>query len=398
MARYWLWILIPAVLLLVVPLLTPGAIYYWSFRGFRSLFHDDLGLGNAWSSVLSFVCAFVYAVALPLTLRWLVFGRRRVEAFFVMMIVFGTTPLLHAFFDKNFNQTTGEAQKYYAVQPNGDIVLSDNPGFDPSSGVKRRPVTRDVAEIIERQKKGLRAQPVMGDPHQLTFFDAVTGQPQIWYYKNPTGRYELFDAAGFFPGGGEELLPVTRDVVTDIYKESDAEHAQKGIEAKEEARKQLVELFGVESYAPGVVIVGARARDASDGVSAQAAKRLLSDIIASLRKKGVAADELKPNVYGSSYFDALMRGESAVLADVGLAQKMRATVLALVDATCQQAASVSGLTSCTVVAHLRMLKSGSRNTSSSEWSETGAGTSRDDAIARATELLIERHPGLLDGA
>ncbi len=410
-ARYWLWFLIPAILVFVAPILMPGPIYYWSYSGFKTLFYNDLGFSAAWSSIWALACGFIYAAALPLTLRWFIFGswwigrrwgrRKWFYAFLFSLIAFGTTPVLHVVFESGpgckFNQSTGEPLTYYAIRPGGDIALSDSPGVDPPSGIKRQPCTPEMAWTVKRYLKGDRPQRITGDPRQLTFFDSITGHPRVWYYRTVDEQYELFTAEGLSPDGGV-LLPVTNEVVSAIKQRADAEQTQAQAAAKEEARKQLVELFGVESYAPGVVIVGARAREPNDGVSTQAAKQLLADIIASLRKKGVAADELQPKVYDSAYFDALMRGDSAVLADVGLAKKMRAAVLALVDVTCQKTASVSDLTSCTVVAHLRILKSGSSNASSSEWSETGAGTNREDAIARATELLIERHPGLLDGA
>jgi hypothetical protein len=237
-AKYWLWILVPALFLFILPVLTPGFIYSWSFRGFKTLFHDDLGMGEAWSNVAAVGCAFGYAIALPVAFRWMAFGRRRIRAFLAVMVVFGITPLLHALFDTPFSQSTGAAQKYYAFVGD-DIIISDSPGFDPSSGVERRPLTREVARIIDRRNKGLRPQPISGDSRQLTFFDSITGRPRVWYYKSSDGKFELFDSEGFYPGSGELLLPVTREIAAEITKQRNAENAQAVADARERARKEL---------------------------------------------------------------------------------------------------------------------------------------------------------------
>jgi hypothetical protein len=50
----------------------------------------------------------------------------------------------------------------------------------------------------------------MGGP---TFFDPTTGEPVVWYSKNDHGQIELFDLMGFHPQTGEELIPITRDIV-----------------------------------------------------------------------------------------------------------------------------------------------------------------------------------------
>jgi hypothetical protein len=46
-----------------------------------------------------------------------------------------------------------------------------------------------------------------------TFFDPTTGEPIVWHFKNDRGEIELFDLMGFHPQTGEELIPITREVV-----------------------------------------------------------------------------------------------------------------------------------------------------------------------------------------
>lgn len=423
-ARKWLWILIPALLLLLISFLMPGPFYFWTVSGFRTLFHDNLSIGYAWATVLALVCAFGYALAFPLALRWLFIGSRsaidRLKAFACIMVVFGSTPLLHALFDSNFKQTSGETQKWYVLSPSGEIILSDSGGFDPVIGVKKQALTPEVARTIERYKRGLRPKPLLVDPNRLTFFDVANGRPLVWYYKTSKGGYDLFDSEGFYPDNGELLQPVTAAIVTELKLRNEAEElraqaesaaaktlsdaraaetkAREEAQAREMARQQLMTLFGAASYPMGVVIVGARARQLNDVPAALAANQVVANIMSGLRSKGIAADELRTQVYATSHYDALMRGEPEILADVGLKQTIRAAVIALVDVACRKTVSLSDLISCTVSMDVRILKPNVNDARMRKLSETVAGPGQDDAIARAAELLVIRHPDVFEGA
>ncbi len=56
-------------------------------------------------------------------------------------------------------------------------------------------------------RKRIRNLPSQGS------LDSRTGEPIVWFSKNTGGSIELFDLMGFHPITGEELLPITRDVV-----------------------------------------------------------------------------------------------------------------------------------------------------------------------------------------
>ena len=59
--------------------------------------------------------------------------------------------------------------------------------------------------------KGQTANPVTGNDPE--FFDAMSGEPVVWYARSGTGSIEIFDLMGFHPRNGDELLPVTREMV-----------------------------------------------------------------------------------------------------------------------------------------------------------------------------------------
>ena len=400
----WGWILIATMLVIVIvlPLLIPGASYFWSYRGFLSLFRDDLGLGAALAAVLALICAFFDVIATPFALWWLVTGRRPIRGFIAILIVFGTTPLLHAMLNSNFNQTTGEAQKWYVWRAGGAIILSDNGGFDPVSGTEKRRLTPQIADIIERQKKGLYPKHIVDDPQHLLFFSPSTGQPQVWYSVHPDGSYFLYDSEGFDPDNGALLLPVTEQVIAetrlhaaDVAVQARAQEIaranQQEAEAKARAHQDMLNLFNASGFQAGAIIVGVRARKADDPISAQASREVVRQLLAVLRSDRLPAAEFMPEVYGSIYFDALLRGDTRILAEVGLADKARATVLMMVVCSCRQAESIGGAVSCSIEVDTRVIDAGGIASVSAEWVEPGAATTQEGAIVRAAQLVFERH-------
>ena len=50
----------------------------------------------------------------------------------------------------------------------------------------------------------------------MTFFDPVTSEPRVWFYKGEDGIFELFDSSGYHPQYKTKLEPITPDVVVQI--------------------------------------------------------------------------------------------------------------------------------------------------------------------------------------
>ena len=406
-----------ALLFYLIGVIVPRVSLLWGYSGLKTLLYEDLGVpSEALASFLAIVGSFIYAVLwLPLLVRmfWVLVGRfdlrKTTWAFVWFVVVYGHAPLLRAMYGLEvcFNQRTGEPVKWYVVQPGGDIVLYDSPGFDASLGVQKRPVTEQICRIRKAQKRGTRPHEITDDPRYVKFFDPVTGQPRIWYVKAPDGRIDLFDAEGTHPTLGEPLAPITKDIIQEALTRADAKQAEAErlariereraeAEVREKARRDLTELFGTASYPDDVVIVGVAPAQAGDA-SGQAAKQLLSTQFSSLRAKGLTVDEFRPKVYAAGHFDALMDGNSAILSEVGLAQKMRAALLTNVDASCHPATKLSGVVSCTLSIQLRVVRPTGRIVSR-QWTQVGAGSSVAQAVSRAVELWVERHPDWLEGA
>jgi len=305
--------------------------------------------------------------------------------------------------DVCFNQRTGEPIKWYVLQPGGQFVLFDSPGYD-QAGAQKKPANARICRIIQLQKQGVRPREVAGDPRTVKYFDEISGQPRIWYGRRDNGQLILFDAEGVDPVTGKILDAINSETVKDIQAQAAAKQAEaernsrieserKEAEAKATERLARIALFDAASYSSGVVILGARPQRTSDA-SVAATREVVEALTKSLRKKGIASDDFRPRVYTDDYFKTLFSGNVAILDEVGLRQKMRAAFFAQVDSNCRP--GVADLTSCTVTMQMRVLgASGSGSLKSV--SEIGAGTTTDQAVARAAELIVERHGDLFDG-
>jgi hypothetical protein len=110
--------------------------------------------------------------------------------------------------DTNFRKN-GVAERCYVMTRTAIKVLNRT-GIDPETGLECHPLSPQMAEKIELYRSGHRpTQITSSDPK---FFDAITGEPIVWYSKNDKGEIELFDLMGFHPKTGEELKPITRQV------------------------------------------------------------------------------------------------------------------------------------------------------------------------------------------
>lgn len=83
---------------------------------------------------------------------------------------------------------------------------------------------------------------ISGTPE--AFFDPISGDPKVWYWQSMTGEFEFFDNAGFHPGTGELLKPVSREVINawrleeGKRKAAEEELSRQKNEMQEQSRKQ----------------------------------------------------------------------------------------------------------------------------------------------------------------
>ena len=194
-----------------------AVILFWLFN---ELFYymvaksyvDDLAV--AYDLNKNLASAFVwasFAVLVGLAGYSLSFNKRKrlVGSIGVLVLLIGHSLLIwYAVRGDSFSADGKSAKCYVMMRDN--FKIRNRVGIDPETGRECRPMTPQMAEKLEEYRKGKRATPIVGG--EPAFFDALSGEPVIWYSRAKSGAIEIFDLMGFHPRTGEELLPVTPQV------------------------------------------------------------------------------------------------------------------------------------------------------------------------------------------
>ncbi|BBO18845.1 conserved hypothetical protein [Candidatus Brocadia pituitae] len=144
-----------------------------------------------------------------------------------------------------FAFSEGKVLKWYADTPEG-VRFFDAPGFDPKYGMELKQATPELIANLEKTKRGMQSKRLAYDSiNEIEFFDPITGENKVWYFIDRSGNYELFDSAGVHPVYGEVLIPITRQVISQIKTKLDEDARKKQEEAlkieqqrQEDAKRQ----------------------------------------------------------------------------------------------------------------------------------------------------------------
>ena len=139
-----------------------------------------------------------------------------------------------------FDPLTAEPKIWYYKGNNGRIELFDGPGYHPQYKVKLEVITPDIVTQIKRQLRAdaeriaqqeqtrkEEAERIARSPRapeklnpisieEIVFFDPLTAEPKVWYYKGDDGRFELFDAPAYHPQYKVKLELITPDIVAQV--------------------------------------------------------------------------------------------------------------------------------------------------------------------------------------
>lgn len=107
------------------------------------------------------------------------------------------------------------AYKSCVNTPEG-IKVFDDRIKDQVYGIQAEPCTfQQIVDIRRSKNPRLGPQRLsVTDARTFAFFDPVTHNPRVWYYKSPGGEYEFFDREGFDPESGaplKEMDPQARE-------------------------------------------------------------------------------------------------------------------------------------------------------------------------------------------
>ena len=154
-----------------------------------------------------------------------------------------THPENYVFFDPR----TGEPRAWYWTSSNGRYEFYDSQGFQPQTGDRLQIVTREIIDAWKDQQEkpniALRPPNRVQITEDTIFFDLVTGNPRLWYWRKEKGEYEFFDGPGFHPQNGQPLQSFTKDILIQ-YQQEIGEKAkqlkaeQDRIEAEQKAKRE----------------------------------------------------------------------------------------------------------------------------------------------------------------
>jgi hypothetical protein len=222
------FIILPLIAFIIItPLFTPAATFFWGLGSAKLFFRSEIGLSSSISEVFAVIFMFLYVILVPISLKWLLWWKNDLKnllsAFISIFFIFASKPLIFAIFASNFSSLTGLSQKCYR-RHEGQIVffeqIDGKCSIDPATGRQTFPVTSEVAIAFERQKKPPR-EIGLNDLSKIEFFSAATGDARVWYEIAPDGTYHIFDSDGFSPKTGTNLRPVTKNVVERLLQDFD---------------------------------------------------------------------------------------------------------------------------------------------------------------------------------
>jgi TPR repeat protein len=136
--------------------------------------------------------------------------KRRAALAGLLALLIGHSLVLWRGTSDDLTNRDGKAIKCYVITRDG-VIYREQPGFDPSTGRECRPVTPELVERLREYERGNRPTRIE-TPHP-EFFDRGTGRPIVWLYKNKINEIELFNLMGFHPETGDELEPVSKEIV-----------------------------------------------------------------------------------------------------------------------------------------------------------------------------------------
>jgi hypothetical protein len=136
----------------------------------------------------------------------------------------------------NAFDTSGNATKCYVLTRDGQVIYREQVGIDPSTGRQCRPVTPEMYERLQKYASGKRPT-LITDPNP-TFFDPRSGEPIVWYYNGKDQTIEIYDLMGFQPDTGEELLPVTKDIVSE-WRKQEVDRTRRGPQLIQQPEKYV---------------------------------------------------------------------------------------------------------------------------------------------------------------
>jgi hypothetical protein len=152
-----------------------------------------------------------------------------------------------------FDPITGSPKYWTAPSDTGQRDFFDGPGFHPETQAELVVATKELVDAWKSQQRDTqtpRKPPKRIEVNANTvIYDSVSGEPQVWFWREEREAIEFFDGPGFHPQSGEKLLPITKETKPiieehikklrdEIEKEKKAQDERKLRDAAEEAARK----------------------------------------------------------------------------------------------------------------------------------------------------------------
>jgi hypothetical protein len=303
--------------------------------------------------------------------------------------------------DTYFGHKIGDPTKYYAVTPEG-IRFFDSPGFDPVYGKELKPVTPNLIEQYRRSQKGLQPKRI-SITENTEFFDSITREPKVWYYKDAEGNYDFFDQPGYHPVYWEELAPVTREIIISYrqvakQKEEERDTLQKAEEEKfreqtelenkrQNIEKNINTLIANDPNKPDIALLIVEKENLSLSQNAS----LLADLVGQklAQENCIVTINLFKNAFMTeANIDDLLQVNPNLVFELELRDRADFIVLGLKNATYSQDPRLGDLISCNLDIDLKLISTKTGQTIfSNTFRDAGIGTDNERAEDNAMEKI-----------
>lgn len=365
---------------------------FGEFQYLLRSFKSNAGM-NPWiakSIALIFLLAYAYGSIILFSIRS---HRRRRGLLVLVVTLLAFNGLMYGMTRSNlFHPSSGKAQKYYSVRPDGTYRLFDHSGFDPDTGDTLRPVTPDMAKLMEANRS--LGFSTLTDPSE--FFDPVSGAPRVWFYRHKDGGFELFSSPGHHPRYQTPLQPMTPAAAreyetwragqeTQAAAERTAREAQ-AKSAQDAARLgRLINYQALGSVREGRVLLGISGDGASEGVQA-----LMSGLAALVQEKGMHPVDgvFRPAFYGTNDFESLLGGDESPLGRLQLGRD--GVLLGRIGFKEAASENFEGLVSVRATLSLASFAPGKHKHRTKVFSAVGPGFNAGDAAQKAAERIVSQ--------
>ena len=113
----------------------------------------------------------------------------------------------------NFSAVTGEALRYCAERPGGELYCLDHPGVDPVTQKKLVAISPEIASVEYRRNRQMIPRRILTPLNEIRYFDELSGRPLVWVSPTSDGCFEAFDNDGIHPELGTPLVPASPTLV-----------------------------------------------------------------------------------------------------------------------------------------------------------------------------------------